>query len=103
MSIRPGKTRKRLIKPARRISSEEIHSFLFQDDGLPRYFVLRSDDAELVRGWHPIHGIMVLSMEDDVMYCACIEHLKSHGLVFSSEADATEWRARRAKKLASEN
>ncbi len=90
--MREGRQRKRMIKLARRVSVEEIRAFLLNNDHTPAYFLLRSNGYELLRGWHPTHGITELVMDDEVAYEACVLYLKDRGIVFESEDDALAWR-----------
>jgi hypothetical protein len=88
-----GQYRKRMIKQARKVPVDEVRRFIHDGDldGPPQYFLLQSHGLEIVRGWHPKHGIMELSMQDDVSYWACIEYLKSIGLVVGSEEAALDY------------
>lgn len=84
-----------MIKQARKVPVEDVRRFIDHGhlDGPPQYFIVHSYGVELVRGWHPRHGVMELSMQDDVFHWACIEYLKSVGLVFDSEEAALDYAA----------
>ncbi|MFO0959821.1 MAG: hypothetical protein U0800_20695 [Isosphaeraceae bacterium] len=96
--------RKRSLKLASRIPSEEIAQMLKIGDDMPFGYFLIGDEPEhsCICCWHVTNGLMILTIEDGVLGLACRRHLLAKGaLTFRAEqevlayADAQGWPGRR--------
>ncbi|MGI8978400.1 MAG: hypothetical protein ACR2FY_04170 [Pirellulaceae bacterium] len=82
--MREGRDRKQLIKKSKKVPLERIRSFIYDENGIPWFFVLKTRHADIIRGWSP-KGTGELAICDDVLAFAIAEYLKSQGLVFESD------------------
>src|SRR6185295_14267592 len=85
-----GRDRKQRIKKALIIPTERIREFIYDENGTPWYYVLKTRHADIIRGWSP-KGTGELAISDDVLAFAVAEYLKSQGLAFESDESAFEF------------